>query len=963
MKRLVFTYILLTFVSSLLFAQQYNIVGRVVSQTDGQGIEMATVRLFSYKSKDSILVQGAQTDLDGYYALTNIKQGTYKLYISSVGYKEQSRQLTVTDTDLSVPVFRLKEDIQALAEVSVQGHAAEMTVKGDTLEYNTAAYQVGENAMVEDLLKKMNGIEVDTEGNVKVNGENITGIRIDGKKFFGNDVQAATKNIPAEMIEKIQVIDEKSDMAKLTGFDDDESERIINLTLKSDRKKGIFGNFTGGLGADMVADNGNWFDYNKYFFNQDFRYNASVFLNILLGESQTTIIGGANNTNEMRTGRGRGGMQGSNSGITWAENIGVNTNISGKNGWLYGGDAQMTHSQNQTFTKSEKTEWTDDYTYNRNDSTAKVSNTWDAKTRLEFEWQIDSLNELIIKPEISYTNTQSNSYRQYDYLRNGDTTTVGSQTNKGEIGTIGVALKLIYNHKFLKPGRTLTLNGNINFNNSVSNSENISENISYTSTPLASIHQWTDKTQNALSYDLKASFVEPLFNNRHFLETAISFSHNSRWSDKNQYNDSARTQLDYDYSNSLTNFIYSEALEVNYKWREEYFDLTAGLKLNPSQTVSHTLYGNDSTLSRSRNVWNFSPNASFKYKFGKKEFARIQYRGTTAQPSIDQMEPVKDNSNAMNETVGNMDLVPSFKHTLQFMYSKFNQERFSSIMTGLRASLTKDALVRNNIYDDAGKLYQQTVNATGLPWSIDANVMYNTPFAQKMLQFHTRTSIAYSTQLAYVMREQPADLINTMIENNTWQLGDESRTGNLRAQEDLTLRFTHSIVDIGVRGSFTYSRTDNNLTIASASNVFNWSVTGDITFHLPKSWEISSDIGYQDRIGYGRDLGKLSEIMWNASISKTWTDASLSLKCTDILNQRKNIVQIVGENSVQYQRYNTLPTYFMLSFTYKLNRMGGLKASGKAAVMQDMIENTSPSAAPSRQPQEAMPPMGPPPSE
>ena len=396
--------------------------------------------------------------------------------------------------------------------------------------------------------------------------------------------------------------------------------------------------------------------------------------------------------------------------------------------------------------------------------------------------------------------------------------------------------------------------------------------------------------------------------------------------------------LDEDYSNSLNNRFFSEALEVNYKWIEQYFDLSAGLRFNPSQTISTTKYGNGLVRDTMVSVYNFSPNAMFKYKFGKKEFARVRYRGTSQQPTITQMETVKDSSNAMNETVGNLSLVPAFRHRINFMYSRYNQDRFSSIMTGLFATITKDALVGNSIYDETGKLYQQTVNAKGIPYSVYADFMYNTPFANKLMQVHTRTNVGYNMRLAYVTREMPTADIEKLIEENTWTLGDESRTGNVTVGEDVTLRLTHEIVDLGVHGTFNYSFTHNNLT-STRSNVFNWSITGDLTFHLPRNWEIATDIGYTDRIGYGKQLGNLSEIMWNASLSKTWGLATLTLKATDLLNQRKNIVQTVGENYVQYQRFNTLPTYAMLTFTYKLNRMGGMKAKGGAAFMQEMIES------------------------
>jgi hypothetical protein len=328
---------------------------------------------------------------------------------------------------------------------------------------------------------------------------------------------------------------------------------------------------------------------------------------------------------------------------------------------------------------------------------------------------------------------------------------------------------------------------------------------------------------------------------------------------------------------------------------------------------------------------------NFKYKFGRKEFARVIYRGTSRHPSITQMEPVRNNSDAMNETVGNLGLQPAFNHNIFAMYSRFNQEKFSSIMTGLRANITQDALVNNTIYDQTGKRYMQTVNADMVPWNIGADFMSNTPFYNKMFQFHSRTAISYNQRVAYVLREQDADAIAQMIASNTLPLGDASKTGNFRMSSDLTLRFTHKIVDIGIKNTNIYSLTHNSLNKKNISHIGDWIISGDVTFHLPKSWNIATDIAYTSRHGY-EGLNDVNELIWNFSVDKTWTNSTLTLKIYDLLNDKKNIVQTVNETSVSYQKFNTLPTYFMLTYTYKLNRMGSLKAKGAAAWQQQMIE-------------------------
>lgn len=957
MKRIPFIFILLA--CSIMVTAQKTLSGTVLSKTDNMPIEMATVRLFTYSGADSTLVQGAQTFHDGMFLLNNIRNGRYRLIISSIGFNEYSQWVEIQDTDLDIPIIKLTEQVQHLAEISVQGKAAEMTVKGDTIEYNTAAYQVGENANVEELLKKMNGVNVDKEGNVTINGEEIKAVRIDGKKFFGDDVQTATKNIPAEMIDKIQVIDEKSEMAKLTGFEDDETERIINLSLKKNRKKGVFGNYSGTLATDMVTDNGKWFDYGnhlygetaqeraKYYFNNDFRYSANIFTNILLGESQTTIIGGANNVNEIRSRRGRGPFGGQNAGVTASENIGINTNIDltnkiekkdNKTELLLGGDASINHSNNDTRTLSRKESYSEDATYIDKDSTNKLSQSWDAQMRLEMEYQIDSTNKIIIQPQISYTNSTYAQTNDYTYERDSVRINDGYQHQNSLQEDINASMRVIYNHKFTKPGRSLTMRANVNFTNAKSNTETYAWDKIINK---ALVDQHTQSGNNALRYSLRTSYVEPIYKKNHFLEMVLSLSGNNRHSIKNQYSmDSISGEYQYDsvFSNELSNNMYTEQLEVNYRWVSEKIDLTAGARVLATQTQSTTYYGGILARDTLYNRWNWAPNINFRYRFGSREFARVTYRGTSQHPSITQMEPVRNNSDAMNETVGNLGLQPAFRHNIFAMYSRFNQEKFSSIMTGLRASITQDALTNNTIYDQTGKRYLQTVNADMIPWNIGADFMSNTPFYKKMFQFHSRTAVSYNQRVAFVLREQDANTITEMIANNMLPLGDASRTGNFRMSSDLALRFTHEIVDIGIKNTNIFSLTHNSLNKKNITNVGDWIISGDVTFHLPKEWNIATDISYTSRHGYS-GLNDVNELIWNISVDKTWKNSTLSLKVFDLLNDKKNIVQTVNETSVSYQKFNTLPTYCMVTYTYKLNRMGGLKAKGAAAWQQQMIES------------------------
>lgn len=909
MKKLSVTTLLLLL--TLTTWADFHIHTQIFDANTRQTLELTTIRLLQ---KDSSLVTGAQSNEQGKVHLTCSKQGNYILAVSSVGYETHYQNITIKTSTTTLPPIYLKQQSIHLSNVEIKGAAAQMVVRGDTTEFNAAAFKTAENAVTEDLLKKMPGVEVDKEGNVTVNGEEIKNILVDGKKFFGDDLQMATKNIPADMIDKVQVIDDKSEMAKLTGFDDDETNRVINLTLKKDKKKGFFGNFTAGYGLDV---------------NLDSRYNANAFLNIMQGETQTSIVAGANNTNEARSGRGRHNWT-SGSGITSTENFGLNTNAALKNGALIGGDVSFNHSDNLTVSDSRKESYmTDGDNFTNHDNQQRQAQNYDVNARLETEIQIDSANKIIIQPEFSYRHNATVYQNDYTYLTNRDTVSWGD-VQQSTIGqTIGAAARMTFNHKFAKPGRTVTLRAKVNFSDTKSDGMNISsKNASDVSTS-SFIDQQTHTDAQSVSYEVRMSYVEPLYKNQHFLEISTTFINNLRNSSKQQFSkdaDGHYSLLDSTYSNVYNNLFFSEILEVNYLFKQDKYNLTLGARANPSQTISRYTYADGLLRHITNNVWNFAPTANLRYKFDKKEFVRIDYRGNSSQPSIEQMEPSKNNADIMNEVVGNPTLKPAFQQSLRLMYTKFYSKTFASFVTGIFGNITQDALVSNSIYDESGKQYLQTVNAKDVPISVMGHVMYNTPFAKKQFNFNTRTALSYNRRVGYTSRGVALEEID--VEH--LQLGNLSLTHNIRAEQSLMLSFTHDVIDVGARGNIVYSHTKNNLGGQMPSHVLDWTATGYFTLRLPYQWTISSDIGYTARYGY--NVGDANELIWNASIDKTLfkNQATLSIKAYDMLNQRKNIREVIGDNYIKYEKYNTLPTYIMLSFTYRLNKMGDLNPSKKA---------------------------------
>jgi len=912
MKKISLTFTLSLFLSVLAYSQ-HSIQSTVFDSKNGLPIEVASVRLL--RASDSTMVQGCTTDLQGSFMLSKINSGNYILVISNIGYNNYEKSVTVENKSLILKNIQLIENAKMLANVEVRGTAAQLVVKGDTTEYNATAFKTQQNAVVEDLLKKMPGVEVSSDGKITINGQEIKKIRVDGKKFFDGDIEMATKNLPAEMIDKVQVYDNKSDMAKLTGFEDNDTERIINLTTKANRKHGVFGNVTGAGGSDLGNDD------NK------FRYDGNSFINLMNNNKQTAITAGANNTNTSRSGRGRAGMGNPSGGITETQNLGINNNTVVIPKLSIGGDATVNHSDNLSNTETDKNSYLKGSTSTNHSKNNNTVENYSANIRLEVEWKPDTLNTFLIQPNIGYNRTFSGGNSNYTYFTDSVLTSNGNSWSRGNGTSLNANLNVIYNHKFTsKKGRNLTVNMQSGLSQSNSESWNISSKIAL-GVP-TNINHYINNFNNSSNASLRLSYVEPLWNVRNLLETALSARTTNNDSEKNQYNrddatgtymvrDTAYTK-DNTYSNTFKNNFYSETMEMNYRYVAKDYNLMLGAKAEPSQTEYTRHYANGIARDTTYGVFNVSPTGRFQYNFGKKRFARIDYRGQTNQASISQMQPVKNNSNLMSEVVGNPNLNPEFNHNLRLFYSAFNDSTFSSFNVMLNAQMTKDALITNSIYDTTGKQYSQTLNAKDLPYSFFTNIMFNTPLIQKRLHFNTNTSLSLNRRIGY--SKKGLDSVN--VDNLT--LGDLSDTRQYSTSEALSLTFTTDVIELGTRGSFKYSNTYNNLSNLT-QRTYDWTISGNFVAHLPYSFNVASDINYSTMQGYaGFDKNQL---IWNASLDKSLFNNKgvLALKVFDILHQQLNIRQTIGDNYIQYSKFNTITSYFLLSFSYKINEFKGNK--------------------------------------
>ena len=549
------------------------------------------------------------------------------------------------------------------------------------------------------------------------------------------------------------------------------------------------------------------------------------------------------------------------------------------------------------------------------DSKAHSEN-YNTNIRIEYEWNIDERRSLIVQPNVGYTHSFSDSQDSMSIA----TDSIITSTKTSDVHRTGDVFNSGLNTTFtqksaVKKGRSLQLTWRGDFSDTETETLNRSERKSSRDT--TNINQRSINTTNRYNTALRLLFTEPLWNEKNFLEAAAAFKYTRNTSNKMQYDiDDNDNNIDVnkEYSNDFSNDFFSETMELNFKHKEEKYNFTLGVQGEPSQTQSLTTYANGTSREISNDVVNFAPRGLFQYNFAKRKSLRFDYRGSTGQPSVNQMQPVKNNSDLMNETLGNASLNPAFNHRFGLRYSASEAERFSSFTANLNGNITKDALVTNSIFDETGKQYTQTVNSLKAPYNITGNVMYNTPLPIKYFSINTRTTGGYNTRYGYSKRNI------AIIDTENLPLGDLSTTQRFNAGEQLTLKYSTNLIEVGLRSSVNYSDTRNNLNNNTNNRTWDWSETGNLMLRLPKKITFSTDFSYQNRSGYAEF--DRAELIWDANINMTILKDKgvVSFKATDILQQRLNIQQTVGDNYIQYTETNALRSYFMLSFTYKINQ-------------------------------------------
>lgn len=915
-----------------------TVKGRVVD-ANGEPLIGATATLLTLP--DSTTLTGTMTDADGGYSFQNLKPRRYALKASMTGMDTEVTDFEVTDSTkvLNIPTLKLYETSTLLKELVVKGVKTAVVAKEDTLEFNADSFHTTDNAVVEDLLKKLPGVEVGSDGSITSGGKTVSKILVNGKEFFADDPQMASKNLSAKMVEKVQVVDRKSDQARLTGVDDGEEETVINLTVKKGMEESWYGNARFGYGTDN-------------------RYSGNFILNRMVSNNMFTLIGRANNTNQMGFGdMGRGNFNsfGGSGGITASQMLGFNFNVGNEEIFRVGGDVSYSHSDRNSINSSETQNLLNDSTSYQSANSTSKDESHNLRANFRMKWEIGENNTLDFRPSFTYNTRYSTSYSESDLFQGhriiggiNDTWQQGNQvnsqnndrTNHGDSWT--ARGDLTYVHRFpQKKGRSLSARMEFSFSDTKQHGTSLSEILYFLDENHddEDLFRFTDTHSWNNSITGRVTWTEPIGRPGNFLEFVYSITSRRNNSDKYVYNlpldlldtnaDGSTFMPDFSglpegalmsdtLSNSFRNDFLTQSIRFGYVRTTKDMNLNAGIELTPSSSKSTDLIIGERSIPR-RNVLNFAPYLRFRYKFSKNSALNIRYNARSSEPSMTQLQPVADVSDPMNVKVGNPDLKPTFTQRLNVRYNNFNMDTQSSIMAFANASYVINNIISKTTTDPLTGARTSTYTNSSGDLNIFAMGMYNQPLRNKNWRVFANLRANYRAYNSYINE-------------------DFNRSGNLTLAPRAGITFSTEVVQISANPNYSWQLSTSTLEKQPNQSTHSYGFNTDFTLNFPFGLQFDTNLNFSKTSGLSRGFDSESWI-WNANLQYTIPKAwglSVFVEAHDLLGDTKNISRSVSATSIVDNRYNNLSRYFLFGISWQFNSLNWKKMAEKAAENGDI---------------------------
>ena len=909
-------YIIIVFLNmfcSAMFAQQFGTLkGRLLDTIGKQSLKDASISII--KASDSSKVTLGLAKQDGSFEIKYIPLGNYLIHISFQGYSPQNRRLKVTkaDQEINIGTIYLNGVSDRLPDVVVT--QSPIRIRNDTIEFAATQFTTKPNAVAEDLLKKMPGIDVGVDGTIKAQGETVSRVLVNGKRFFGDDPKMATRNLPPDVIDKIQVFDDLSDQSKFTGFDDGNRVKTLNIITKKNTNKGYFGK--------LVASDGT-----------DGNYDESINIHRFDGNSQASLLGQANDINKQNFTqqdilggngpRGGGGFSaatsGSGSGITTTLAGGLNLRDSwGKlNSDAYGSyffNDLKVDIEKQSNSKTGLSSANGSYNIT-NSTSSSISETPNHRFNFNLEENFDSSNSLVARPNFAYqiSTPRTSSSSQTTSSTGAPVNSTVNSGNSQNSGYVINGANLQLRHKFKKKFRTISLD--LNFSASDNNGSGNTKAINSfygTSAYVDTLNQHYVDSFHSFTFSPTFSFTEPLAKNQ-ILELRYNYNHSQNYSVNNTYGYN-NTSGNYDIFDSLYSNTYkfhsnTNTLTLSYRLQKAKFNFNIGSGFQFTNYSSYNLVKMDTVA---HNYINFTPTINFTYNFSKTKNFRLFYYGRTGQPSVSNLQPIKT-LNGLDTSIGNPNLKPQFTNSLRMLYSSFDPVTQHVLFATINASMITNDIQNIIVQNPNGtnNTYYTNLNGT---YNINGYFNYGFPLKKPKSNLNFSTNIGYSqSQNLEALLNKPSTLVSDYNRNTS--MGETIKwTTNLKDH-----------FDMNISAGTTYNIATNTLNAGLNSNYFVYTAISDFTVYT-KGWILSADFTYNyygvsSTSGYNKSVPLLTP-----SIAKQFLKnkaAELKFTIFDVLNENAISSTNISNNVITSSSTNVLHRYFMLTFTYNLRNFAG----------------------------------------
>lgn len=929
-------------------AQDRLISGAITDRDTQDPIEQVTVQLLKM---DSTYVSGSLTNEKGLFRINAPENGKYLLKITSVGYTPTVKRIVIAeDKNLAMGQIVLGADAIMLKAATVTAMAKKVVLKEDTFVYNSSAYRTPEGSTIEELVKRLPGAEVSEDGTIKINGKEVKKILVDGKEFMTGDTKTALKNLPTSIIEKIKAYDEKSDLAKVTGIDDGEEQTVLDFGVKRGMNKGMFSNIDAGVGTKD-------------------RYSARGMAAYFNDNNRLMLFASANNTNDMGfPGGGGRGWGGGRNGLNASKMLGLNYNYEKKDKLRMDASLRWNHSDGDTYSRVSSENFVSQNASFSNSINQRYSrsNSWDGRFRLE--WKPDTLTNIMFRPSFTInssdglTANRSASYLADPYLYVSDPLDDASLKEIAEMDSLvntqlsnsisysdskSARGMLQFNRRLSRTGRNFTLRVDGNYSDSDSKSISLNNAHLYLVQNAAGLdstyqtNRYNLTPSTSYSYSAQATYSEPLWKAT-FLQLSYKFTYSYTKSDRNTYDfsnlgedffgavtpayrnwngylDRLDGPVDNYLDDNLSRFSeyknYLHDINVMMRFIRPKYNLNFGVMVQP-QSSKYIQDYQGIHVDTTRTVTNFAPTLDFRYRFSKVSNLRINYRGTTSQPSISNLLDITDDSDPLNISMGNPGLKPSFTNNFRLFYNTYIEKRQRAIMTFANFSTTSNSISNKVTYNDqTGGRITRPENING-NWNANGAFMFNTAIdSAGVWNINTFSNVGYNNSVGYL------SLKGNESQKNT--------TKQLTLGERLSAGYRNEWLEVNLNGNVTYTHATNKLQPNSNMDTWQFSYGPSLTVNTPWGMSLSTDLSNSCRRGYSDSSMNTNEMVWNAQLSQGFLKGkplTVMLQFYDLLHQQSNFSRSLSAMARTDTEYNSINSYAMLHVVYRLNLFGGKNA-------------------------------------